>query len=300
MRQAEKSRRLVAVMVSVIMMFTVLCAQADSASKPAATSETVAKLLQVLDFKFFFRENGIGKGSCPVYTAPSEDSLRLANGGAYCNAGDEIAAAGYVDGEWLLVRYDIKDKEARVGYIPPKYTRGLKADVSRIEFDEVHVQLGANIDITDNPRTNRTPFGTLPKGTEITVLAKYTYTGNWWYVEAELDGKLTRGFIDRSLAVLIADGEAYYGYEELGFPAVSPENTEQIGMITVSGNGDNAMIVRRHPDPSSAMVARVYGGESFPCYATETGANGRIWYLIWVDGVWGWFSSASSTLTEGE
>ena len=300
MRQAEKSRRLIAVMVSVIMMFTVFCAQADSASKPAATSETVAKLLQVLDFKFFVREDGIGKGNCPVYTAPSEKSLRLANGGAYCNAGDEIAAAGYVDGEWLLVRYDIKDKEARVGYIPPKYTRGLKADVSRIEFDEVHVQLGANIDITDNPRTNRTPFGTLPKGTEITVLAKYTYTGNWWYVEAELDGKLTRGFIDRSLAVLIADGEAYYGYEELGFPAVSPENTEQIGMITVSGNGDNAMIVRRHPDANTAMVARVYGGESFPCYAEETGANGRIWYLIWVDGVWGWFSSASSTLTEGE
>ena len=300
MRQAEKSRRLIAVMVSVIMMFTVFCAQADSASKPAATSETVAKLLQVLDFKFFVREDGIGKGNCPVYTAPSEKSLRLANGGAYCNVGDEIAAAGYVDGEWLLVRYDIKDKEARVGYIPPKYTRGLKADVSKIEFDEVHVQLGANIDITDNPRTNRTPFGTLPKGTEITVLAKYTYTGNWWYVEAELDGKLTRGFIDRSLAVLIADGEAYYGYEELGFPAVSPENTEQIGMITVSGNGDNAMIVRRHPDANTAMVARVYGGESFPCYAEETGANGRIWYLIWVDGVWGWFSSASSTLTEGE
>ena len=300
MKLTRKSRRLAAFLVSVMVMLTVLCAQADSASKPAATSETVAMLLQVLDFKFFVREDGIGKGNCPVYTAPSEKSLRLADGGAYCNAGDEIAAAGYVEDQWLLVRYEIKDKKVRVGYIPPKYTKSLKADVSRIWFDAVPVQLDEDIDITDNPRTNSTPYGTLPKGTEITVLAKYTYTGNWWYVEAELDGKLTRGFIDRSRAALVVDGTVYHGNEELGFPVFSSENTEQIGMITVSGNGDNAMIVRKRPDRNTAMVARVYGGESFPCYAAETGANGRIWYLIWVDGVWGWFSSASSTLAEGE
>ena len=300
MKKAMNGRKTAAVLAAVMMLLTVLCAQAESAPKPAETSQTVAALLQVPDFKFFVRDDGIGKGNCPVYTAPSEKSLRLADGNAYCNVGGEIATAGYVNGEWLLVRYEIKDKKVRVGYIPPRYTKGLKADVSRITFDAVAVQLDEEIEITDNPRSNSTPFGTLPKGTEITVLAKYTYTGNWWYVETKLNGKLTRGFIDRGKAAIVADGVVYHGNEELGYPAISPENTKQIGMMTVNGGGDNAMIVRKRPDRGTAMVARVYGGESFPCYAAETGANGKIWYLIWVDGVWGWFSSASSTLAEGE
>lgn len=300
MKKAMNGRKTAAVLAAVMMLLTVLCAQAESAPKPAETSQTVAALLQVPDFKFFVRDDGIGKGNCPVYTAPSEKSLRLADGNAYCNVGGEIAAAGYVNGEWLLVRYEIKDKKVRVGYIPPRYTKGLKADVSRISFDAVAVQLDEEAEITDNPRSNSTPYGTLPGGTEITVLAKYTYTGNWWYVETKLNGKLTRGFIDRGKAAIVADGVVYHGNEELGYPAISPENTKQIGMMTVNGGGDNAMIVRKRPDRGTAMVARVYGGESFPCYAAETGANGKIWYLIWVDGVWGWFSSASSTLAEGE
>ena len=300
MKKAMNGRKTAAVLAAVMMLLTVLCAQAESAHKPAETSQTVAALLQVPDFKFFVRDDGIGKGNCPVYTAPSEKSLRLADGNAYCYVGGEIAAAGYVNGEWLLVRYEIKDKKVRVGYIPPRYTKGLKADVSRISFDAVAVQLDEEAEITDNPRSNSTPYGTLPGGTEITVLAKYTYTGNWWYVETKLNGKLTRGFIDRGKAAIVADGVVYHGNEELGYPAISPENTKQIGMMTVNGGGDNAMIVRKRPDRGTAMVARVYGGESFPCYAAETGANGKIWYLIWVDGVWGWFSSASSTLAEGE
>ena len=301
MKELLKGRRLVTVLIVLALVLSVLCAHADSVSScPAAESETVAALLDVLDFKFFVRPDGIGKGTAPVYTAPSEDSLRLAGGSASCDVEAEIAPAGYVNGEWLMVRYDLKDGKARVGYIPPKYSRSYVAEVYRIEFDEVPVQLAASIEITDNPRGNSTPFGTLPKGTDITVLAKYTYTGNWWYVETTLDGQLTRGFIDRSAAALLADGETYFGIEDLGFPAASPEGRERIGTVTIHGTEDDARIVRRHADKDSPMVARVYGGDSFPCYGAEEGANGKIWYQIWVDGVWGWYSSASSTLTEGE
>ena len=300
MKHASNVRRKAAALLLAVTLLAALGARAESGAKPAEVSATVAELLQVPDFKFFVREDGIGSGTCPVYTAPSEESIRLADGRAACDVSDEIAAAGYVNGEWLLIRYEIKEKKVRVGYIPPKYTRSLKADVSRIRFSEVPAELAEETEITDNPRLNSTPFGTLPAGAEITVLAKYTYTGNWWYVEAELDGKLTRGFIDRSAAALTVDGTVYRGNEALGYPAVSPENTKQIGVMTVNGDGDNAMIVRRRPDRGTPMVARVYGGESFPCYAQETGTNGKIWYLIWVDGVWGWFSSASSTLAEGD
>ena len=116
---------------------------------------------------------------------------------------------------------------------------------------------------------------TLPKGTDITVLGKYTYTGNWWYVETKLNDRLTRGFIDRDWAALKIDGKVYTGNEELGFPALSPRNTAKTGMITVNGNSDDAMIVRRRSDPESSMVARIYG-------------------------VWGWISSGHSQYTAND
>jgi len=300
MKKIMNGRKLAAVLSALILMFTGAFAGAESgADLPAAKSETVASLLQVLDFKFFVREEGIGKGTCPVYTAPSEESLRLADGMAKCSVEGEISVAGYVDG-WLMVRYEIKDKKVRVGYIPPRYARGCVAKVSKIEFGAIPVQLDEEITITDNPRSNSTPFGTLPRGAEITILGKYTYTGNWWYVETRLDGTLTRGFVNRSEAAILVDGEVYHGNGELGTPVVSPLDTEQTGTITVKGSEDDAMIVRREPGTDNAMVARVYGGESFPCYGAQTLANGRIWFYIWVDGVWGWFAGGNSTFTGNE
>ena len=304
MKNTGMIRKLAAAMLAMILMISCAGVLAESdASCPAESSETVAKLLDIMDFKFFVREDGIGKGSAPVYTAPSEDSIRLADGTAHCSVESEIAVAGRTDG-WLLVRYDIgkkneKDKPARVGYIPPKYSKGYKTGVGKIVFDSIPATLAADAGITDNPRHNSTPFGTLKEGTEITILGKYTYTGNWWYVEATMDGKLTRGFINRSEAAILVDGTVYHGNAELGFPAVSPENTKQIGMITVNGTADDAMIVRQQAGAKHKMVARVYGGESFPCYGTNQQSN-HVWYYIWVDGVWGWFSGGNSTFTEGK
>ena len=295
----KMSKRMAALTIALVLMISCACALAESSSSaPAARSKKVAKLLDVLDFKFFVKEDGIGKGSAPVYTAPDEKSLRLANGKASCSVEAEIAVAGYVDG-WLMVRYEIgkksdKDRRVRVGYIPPKYSKKYKTGRGNIDFDSIRVTLAEQIEISDNPRHNSTPFGTLPAKTKITILAKYTYSGNWWYVEAKLDGVLTRGFIDRTKAAITVDGETYHGNEELGFPAVSPENGKQIGMVTINGKGENAMIVRKHADTKSPMVARVYGKESFPCYGSQTLKNGKEWYYIWVDGVWGWFSGGAS------
>ncbi len=296
----KMSRKLAALILALAMTVSCACVFAeDVPSCPAASSETVAELLKVPDFKFFVRHEGIGKGSSVVYTAPSEESLRLADGKASCRLDNEIAAAGYVDG-WLLVRYDIKDNKARVGYLPPKVSRGVKADVGKLEFSDITVTLEERIDITDNPRSNSTPFGTLPEGTEITILGKYTYTGNWWYVETKLDGQLTRGFINRSDAAIVVDGVVYYGNEELGFPAASPENNQQTGMVAVTGTEDDAIIVRKHIGADSNMVARVYGGDLYPCYGSGEGRNNRIWYYIWVDGVWGWISSGHAVFMENE
>ena len=300
MKHTMMRKRGMALLTALLFLLPVLFAQAESgASLPAAKSEVVAKLLEIIDFKFFVREDGIGRGTLPVYTAPSEDSLRLGDEKASCNVASETAVAGYVNG-WLMVRYEIKDKKVRVGYIPPRYARACEANIGRINFDSIPAQTAEEITITDNPRDNSEPFGTLPADTELTILGKYTYTGNWWYVETTLNGQLTRGFIDRNEAAIRVDGEVYRGNQELGIPVKSPEGTEKIGTITVKGSDDNAWIVRQHSTRDSNMVARVYGGESFPCYGQETGGYGRVWYYIWVDGVWGWFSSTNATLAEGE
>ena len=301
----KTGRRMVSLMIALILAICCAGALAEGgSSSPAATSETVAKLLNILDFKFFVREDGIGKGTAPVYTAPDEGSLRLADGKAQCSLESEVAVAGHVD-QWLMVRYEIgrkdeKDRKVRIGYIPPKYAKGTKSETGKISFDAIPVTLAEDTEITDNPRHNSTPFGTLPAGAEGTILAKYTYSGNWWYVEAELDGVKTRGFIDRSNTGIVIDGVTYHSNTELGFPTASPENQPQIGMLTINGTEENAMIVRKRADADSSMVARVYGGESFPCYGSQEKKTGRIWYLIWVDGVWGWFSGASSKFTPAE
>ena len=300
-----KSKRLAAVLLVLGLVISCTGVFAEGGSSiPAASSETVAKLLEVIDFKFFVKEDGIGKGSAPVYTAPSEDSIRLADGKAGCNVESEIAVAGHVNG-WLLVRYEIgnkntKDRQVRVGYIPPKYSKGYKSGRGDIVFDSIPVKLAEDTEITDNPRHNSTWFGTLKEGTDITILGKYTYTGNWWYIETTLDGKLTRGFINRNATAILVDGIKYHNNEELGFPAVSPANTQKVGMITVRGTKDDAMIVRQKASKDSKMVARVFGGESYPCYGTEEPRKGHSWHYIWVDGVWGWIAAGNATLAADE
>ncbi len=308
MKNRKHFRRFAAMML--VLALAVPCFGAladDSSSYPAAQSETVAALLEVPDFKFFDKEEGIGSGvSCPVYTAPSEDSLRLADGKACCNMNTRIAVAGYTDDGWLLVKYEIKDekqkdsKKVRVGYIPPNYAKGAKTGRGKMKFVSIPLTLAEEIEITDNPRESSTPYGTLPAGTEITILDKYTYSRNWWYVETRLDGVLTRGFIDRGVAALLVDGTVYHSNEELGLPVESPEHTGKIGTVTIGGTTENAWIVREEETSKSHMVARVWGGETYPCYGTTTGEHDRDWYYIWVDGVWGWTSSAHSTFTADE
>lgn len=299
----KTGRKTAALTLALILAISCVSAIAEGGSSaPAAQSETVAKLLNILDFKFFIRDEGIGKGSAPVYTAPDENSLRLNDGKASCSVESEIAVAGFEDG-WLLVRYEIgrkdeKDRKVRVGYIPPAYARKYKSGRGDIEFDSFSVTLEADTEITDNPRHNSTPFGTLPAGLEITILAKYTYTGNWWYVEAVDGGTKMRGFINRSETGIIIDGVTYHGNAELGFPVKSPENTAQNGMVTISGNEEEAVIVRKGVGSDTTMVARVYGGDSFPCYGFQTLSNGKTWYYIWVDGVWGWVTGGLSAFIE--
>ena len=109
-----------------------------------------------------------------MYKSGQKVMVRLADGKARCNMGSEMAVAGYVDG-WLMVRYEIKDKKVRVGYVPERYSKGMKANIGILKLVSIPVQVVEDTEITYNPRDNSTPYGTLPAETEVTILGARLY-----------------------------------------------------------------------------------------------------------------------------
>ncbi len=251
-----------------------------------------SSLYNVIDFKFHHYQYGIGYGNCPVYTAPSTSAYRAANGKASVDTNYDMYIGGFETGSgWLLVRYETSGGGVRVGYIPPNYISGFKTDIDRLKFSHIQQTATSYIDITDNPLNYNTSFGTLSPGDTYYILGKYTYYGNWWYIECYVNGQIARGFIDRDTTA-VDNGSGSYS-SNIGEPDRGPQGQRKIGTVRVKGD---ARIVRQNHDQNSSMVARVNYPEEYPCYDKQIGANGRNWFLIWVDGVWGWISEGVATL----
>lgn len=268
-------------------------------------SDLANRLRTVQDFKFKNHETGIGYGNCPVYTAPSESAFSCADGKASCFTDAYMSETGFDITGWLLVRYETNNGGTRVGYIPPKYVRGFKSVMPTPKFDFVPVIAADSIYVTDNPLLPGSAFAILAPGESFYILGKYTYYGNWWYIECTIDGQMARGFIDRGGSSFYLGSDYSVGlYQEpvnqqsLGNPSVSPLGTSQIGNIIVnSGSTGSRKIVREKPDPNSRQVTVVYPSRSYPCYATQQGSTGKVWYYIWIesDSAWAWISSGYAT-----
>ena len=261
-----------------------------------------AQLNSLPPFKFEKHKYGIGYGSCPVYTAPSTDAYRCANGRATVDTNAKMDDAGFVNG-WLLVRYETNNGGVRVGYIPPSYADGYKSFWGTRSFEYVPVTAEQTITVTDNPLLRGSGFAILAPGELFHILAKYTYHGDWWYIQCTVDGQVARGFIDReSSSFSLGDGSdsaQATTLSTLGNPSVSPLGTEQIGEVTVNSGGGRKT-VRKDADPNSAEVAYVNPGARYACYGSKTGTTGKTWYYIWIEEAsrWGWISSASATFSD--
>lgn len=203
MKQLSKVKLFVMILIilSFVLNLTIVSAGNSlgyGTKSPANSSNISYRLSNLLDFKFYNKEHGIGYGYCPVYTAPSEYAYRLADGKAGCDTNSYMSEAGYDVTGWLMVRYDTNKGGTRVGYIPPSYVKGYKARITRLEFDYIPVRASGSIYITDNPLDKTSAFAILSDGEEFYVLAQYTYFGNWWYIECTVDGQTARGFIDKN------------------------------------------------------------------------------------------------------
>ena len=277
----------------------------NGSSAAVVNSGLYDRLLQVPSFKFKNYEYGIGYGSCPVYTAPYADAFRCANGKASVWTDDYMSEAGFVSG-WLLVRYETNNGGFRVGYIPPKYVKGFMSGMTTPKFDYIPVTAMDTIIVTDNPLLTGSSFARLDPGETFYVLGKYTYYGDWWYIECTVDNQVARGFIDRTTSSFTLDGvnvisgqQGSSTQESFGVPSVSPLGTEYIADAYIGyGSSGDRKFVRKNADPKSTQVTVVYPGASYPCYAVKEGTTGKDWYYIWVeeDSAWGWVSSGYAEL----
>ncbi len=283
-------KRLLALVLAALLALSVVtfALAATSVEKGGETYSGDSELYRVLDFKFHEYKYGIGYGSLPVYTAPSLNAYRCANGKATIDTNDDMFIGGFDATGWLMVRYETNNGAVRVGYVQPDKVRGFKTDIDTLEFSYIPQVAQGRISLTDDPMLISAPFAMLDAGETYYILGKYTYYGNWWYIECTVDGKVARGFINRD-TTLVNNGSGVYT-TNLGAPPVSPLGTDQMGIVTVQGT---AKIVRRNAGTEFEMVARVNGSEQYPAYASKIGTNGNTWYYIYVDGVWGWISSAS-------
>ncbi len=162
------------------------------------SSSLQAELNALPPFKFAKHKYGIGRGSCPVYTAPSLDSYRCANGKASCDTNSAMDDGGYVSG-WLLVRYETNNGGVRVGYIPPKYVKGYESSMYP-HFGYVPACADDYIYVTDNPMMHGTSIAMLNPGETFHILSRYDYYKQngleWWYIECDIDGQIAYGFIE--------------------------------------------------------------------------------------------------------
>ena len=206
-----KNNKRTKLFLAVLMMLMCVCllvpsyagtSTEGSGSNISGDSYWIQKLNSLPPFKFENHKNGIGYGNCPVYSAPSEDAYRAANGKASCSTNTKMADAGFVSG-WLLVRYETNNGNYRVGYIPPKYVRGFKSSMYP-HFDQIPAVADDDIYVTDNPMSHIGSFAKLDYGESFYIISKYDYYKKdgyeWWYIQCTVDGKPACGFIECSEA----------------------------------------------------------------------------------------------------
>ena len=130
-----------------------------------------------------------GKKSCAVYSAPDTSSYRAAKGKASVSTGDDYKLYLTV-GDWSLIEYRVSLRTSRFGWAQ----LGNHGDETTNEI--VHVPMLTVFDtyLTDDPNVSEYHQAELPAGTKLTALS---HPDGWAYiyVEATVDGKITRGFV---------------------------------------------------------------------------------------------------------
>ena len=137
-----------------------------------------------------------------VYSAPTIQSWRGANGRATMSTEGAVWASGWENG-WLQVYYEIANG-VRVGYVNGATLSRRPIPNSELQFAYQPTKLLAGCAITDDPLAQSSILTTLAEGQEVIYLTTaINQNGQVWdYVETTFTGQTVRGYI-RSGFVLI-------------------------------------------------------------------------------------------------
>ena len=130
-----------------------------------------------------------GKKSYAVYSAPDTSSYRAAKGKASVSTGDDYNLYLTV-GDWSLIEYRVSLRTSRFGWAQ----LGNHGDETTEDLVRVPMLTAYDTYLTDDPNVSEYHQAELPAGTKLTALSH----PNGWayiYVEATVDGKITRGFV---------------------------------------------------------------------------------------------------------
>ena len=131
-----------------------------------------------------------GKKSYAVYSAPDTSSYRAAKGKASVRTGDDYNLYLTV-GDWSLIEYRVSLRTSRFGWAQ----LGNHGDETTEDLVRVPMLTAYDTYLTDDPNVSEYHQAELPAGTKLTALS---HPDNQWayvYVEATVDGKITRGFV---------------------------------------------------------------------------------------------------------
>lgn len=130
-----------------------------------------------------------GKKSCAVYSAPDTSSYRAAKGKASVSTGDDYKLYLTV-GDWSLIEYRVSLRTSRFGWAQ----LGNHGDETTEDLVRVPMLTAFDTYLTDDPNVSEYHQAELPAGTKLTALS---HPDGWAYiyVEATVDGKITRGFV---------------------------------------------------------------------------------------------------------
>ena len=172
-----------------------------------------------------------GASTVPVYSAPSESSVRFAKGKASVNLRAPVKFYGLSrDESWMLVEYEVSDRTSRFGYVKRSELPCSMAQTQTMIFSSIDMPVTITKDtyLTDDPNVSQYHQMTLKAGDGVRLLG---LQGAFYaYIETTLDGKTVRGFVPAACvryllpteeapeiaARLVGDWESNGGGEVLG------------------------------------------------------------------------------------
>lgn len=137
-----------------------------------------------------------GNSIWPVYSAPSLNAVRGANGKASLATNGDVYTGGW-SGAWLFVRYPKNNGGYRVGWVPKEKINRVIKRTKQCNFAYWTVTLKQNCALTDDPLYESDTLAYASEGETLTYLGYYQY-GNgreYAYVQGDLNGKPICGFI---------------------------------------------------------------------------------------------------------